>query len=107
MKLPRDSIRMIATSTSILNKNRMKRTRTRILTVAITACAITFGAGCVTEDVSQTVPPYATISDADRDPASAPRAANTDTGDSGGVTSAIGNAIMWPFREIGEAFGAK
>jgi hypothetical protein len=108
MKLPHDPIRMIATSASILNnKGWMKKTRTRILTVAIAACAITFGAGCVTEEVSQTVPPYATISDADRDPASAPRSSNADTGDSGGVMSTIGDAIMWPFRTIGEAFSSK
>ena len=108
MKLPHDPIRMIATSAPILNnKGWMRKTHTRILTVAIATCAITFGAGCVTEDVSQTVPPYATISDADRDPASAPRSSNADTSDSGGVMSTIGDAIMWPFRAIGEAFGTK
>jgi len=61
----------------------------------------------VTEDVSQSVPPYATISDADRDPASTPRSANPDTGDFGGVMSTIGDAITWPFRKIGEAFSTK
>ena len=85
----------------------MMRTRRLMIPAVFVACALAFGAGCVTEDVSQTVPPYATISDADRDPANAPRTANTDTGDSGGVMSSIGDAIMWPFRAIGEAFGTK
>ena len=79
-------------------------TRNLILPAAIAACAIALGAGCTTEEISHTLPPYASISDEDRDPASAPRTANTDTSDSDGVMSKIGDAIMWPFRTIGEAF---
>jgi hypothetical protein len=85
----------------------MISTRKLIIPAAIAACVLALGAGCTTEQISQTVPPYATISDEDRDPSSAPRAASTDTGDSGGVMSTIGDAIMWPFRTIGNAFGTK
>jgi len=71
------------------------------------ACAITLGAGCTTEETSQTIPPYASISDEARDPASLPRGANSNAGNSGGVMSTIGDAITWPFREIGAALGTK
>lgn len=81
--------------------------RKLILPAAIAACALAFATGCTTEEISQTVPPYATISDEDRNPASAPRAATPDTGDSSGVMSTIGDAITWPFRTIGETFGTK
>ena len=83
------------------------RTRKLIIPAVIVACTLALGAGCTTEEVSQTVPPYATISDEDRDPASAPRAANQDTSDFGGVMSTVGEAITWPFRMIGEAFETK
>jgi hypothetical protein len=85
----------------------MMRTRKLIIPAVTIACALALGAGCVTEQGNNTVPPYATISDEDRDPANAPRAANTDTGDSGGVMSTLGDAIMWPFRAIGNAFSTK
>jgi hypothetical protein len=83
----------------------MMRIRKLIIPGLIVASAL--AAGCVTEEVSQTVPPYATISDEDRNPASAPRPANPDTSDSSGVMSTIGDAITWPFRTIGEAFTRK
>ena len=79
-------------------------TRKLVLRAVIAACAIALLAGCTTEEVSQTVPPYATISDEDRNPASAPKPA---TDDSGGPITAVGDVIMWPFRTIGDAFGSK
>jgi len=66
--------------------------------------AITLAAGCTTETTYQTVPPYASISDQDRDPASMPKPA--PSGDSGGIMSAIGTVITYPFHLIGEAFGS-
>ena len=78
-----------------------------ILPAAIVACAITLAAGCVTEETSDTIPPYASTSDEGRNPASAPSAA----GSSGGVMSStghvIGDVITAPFRAIGDAFSDK
>jgi hypothetical protein len=85
--------------------------RRLILPAAIVACAIAFAAGCVTEEVDQTIPPYATTSDEGRDPASAPSPASADAGSSGGVMSStghvIGDVITAPFRAIGDAFSNK
>jgi hypothetical protein len=81
------------------------RTRNVILPAAIAACAIALGAGCTTEVTNETLPPYASISDESRNPASAPTPAPAD--DSGGAMSAIGDIIMWPFHTIGDAFGTK
>jgi hypothetical protein len=86
--------------------------RKLILPAAIVACAITLAAGCVTEEVDQTIPPYASTSDEGRDPASAPSpAASADAGSSGGVMSStghvIGDVITAPFRAIGDAFSNK
>ena len=84
--------------------------RKLILPAAIVACAIAFAAGCVTEEVNQTLPPYASTSDEGRDPASAPSPA-VDAGSSGGVMSStghvIGDVITAPFRAIGDAFSTK
>jgi hypothetical protein len=87
----------------------MTRTRKLILPAAIVAGAIALGVGCTShEEISQTMPPYASISDEARDPASAPSpAANSNAGDSGGVMSTIGDVITWPFRALGDAFATK
>ncbi len=86
--------------------------RKLILPAAIAACAVAFAAGCVTEEVSQTIPPYASTSDEGRDPASTPSpAVSADAGSSGGVMSTtghvIGDVITAPFRAIGDAFSNK
>jgi hypothetical protein len=82
--------------------------RKLVMPAAIVACAIAFAAGCVTEEVDQTMPPYASASDEGRDPASAPSPAE---GSSGGVMSStghvIGDVITAPFRAIGDAFSTK
>ena len=66
---------------------------------------LTLAAGCVTTETDETLPPYASISDEGRDPASAPKPASSSSGDSGGVMSAIGNAIVWPLQVIAKGFG--
>ena len=64
--------------------------------------AIALASGCMTtQETDQTLPPYASISDAGRDPASM---AKPPPDDSDGVLSSIGDAIVLPFRELGEAF---
>ena len=55
-------------------------------------------AGCETQNIDQTMPPYASISDDGRDPASAPRPAASD--DSGGFMNALGSVLMFPVRMI-------
>jgi hypothetical protein len=56
-------------------------------------------AGCVqTQDIAQTMPPYASISDDGRDPASAPKPPASD--DSGGFMNALGSVLMFPVRMI-------
>jgi hypothetical protein len=61
-----------------------------------------------TQEIDQTIPPYASISDEARVPVSAPTPAPSasSSGESGGVMSAIGTVIMFPFHLIGEAFGS-
>jgi hypothetical protein len=86
--------------------------RKLILPAAIVATAIAFAAGCVTEQVDQTMPPYASTSDAGRNPASAPSPdASADAGSYSGVMSStghvIGDVITAPFRAIGDAFSDK
>ena len=83
---------------------RVRRRRKSTLAAAIVAGAIALAAGCTTETTYQTVPPYASISDEDRDPASMPKPAAS--GDSGGIFSAIGSAIAYPFHLVGEALGS-
>ncbi|MGH7925213.1 MAG: hypothetical protein ACREQH_11560 [Candidatus Binatus sp.] len=76
--------------------------RKSILAIAMVAAAIALVAGCMqTEEIDQTLPPYASISDEAREPRPAPPA--NSSGDSGGVISAIGDAIAYPFHLIGEA----
>ena len=48
-----------------------------------------------TQEIDQTLPPYASISDEGRDPASAPKPPPSD--DSCGVMCSIGSAIVSPF----------
>ncbi len=53
-------------------------------------------AGCMqTQEIDQTLPPYASISDQDRDPASAPKPPPSD--DSPGIMSRIGAAFLGLF----------
>jgi len=57
---------------------------------------IAVAAGCMqTQEIDQTVPPYASISDEARDPASMPTP-TPSASNSGSVMSAIGSAIMFP-----------
>jgi hypothetical protein len=61
--------------------------------------ALALAAGCMqTQEIDQTIPPYASISDEDRDPASAPKPPSSE--DSDGVMSAIGTALMYPVHLI-------
>lgn len=69
-----------------------------ILAAAMLTGAIVL-AGCVqTQNIDQTMPPYASISDEGRDPASAPKPAASD--DSGGFMNALGSVLMFPVRMI-------
>jgi hypothetical protein len=64
---------------------------------------LALASGCVqTQEIDQTLPPYASISDEGRDPASAPKPPSDD---SGGVMSSIGNAIVYPFHIMAKGFG--
>ena len=82
----------------------------KMILPAIVACALAFAVGCVTEETSETIPPYASTSDEGRNPTSAPSPA-ADAGSSGGVMSStghvIGDVITAPFRAIGDAFSDK
>jgi len=70
--------------------------------VAILGGVLALASGCyTTQETDQTLPPYASISDTGRDPASM---AKPPPDDSGGVMSSIGDAIVLPFHELGEAF---
>ncbi|MGD0119960.1 MAG: hypothetical protein ABSD30_17975 [Candidatus Binatus sp.] len=73
-----------------------------ILAALFAVGALTLAAGCTTTtETDQTLPPYASISDAGRDPASM---AKPPPDDSDSVMSSIGDAIVYPFHLIGEAF---
>jgi hypothetical protein len=73
--------------------------RKSTIAVAMIAAAHLFVAGCMeTQETDQTLPPYASISDEDRDPASAPKPQSSD--DSEGVMSEIGAALMYPVHLI-------
>jgi hypothetical protein len=76
--------------------------RKSILAGAIIGGVLALASGCyTTQETDQTLPPYASISDAGRDPSSLPK---PPPDDSGGVMSSIGDAIVLPFHELGEAF---
>ena len=66
----------------------------------LAAAMLTFAiglAGCVqTQEIDQTMPPYASISDEGRDPPK-PQPSN-DSG--GGFMSGLGSALMFPVRMI-------
>ncbi|MGA9722184.1 MAG: hypothetical protein WBQ86_07020 [Candidatus Binatus sp.] len=68
-------------------------------TLAAAIVGIAIAAGCMTEhqEIDETLPPYASISDAGRDPASAPTP-TPSASDSGGVMDSIGNAIAYTFH---------
>jgi hypothetical protein len=73
----------------------MTRIRTSVLAAATVAGALAL-AGCVqTQEIDQTMPPYASISDEGRDP---PKP--TPSNDSGGFMNALGSALMFPVRMI-------
>ena len=60
--------------------------------------AIALAGGCMqTQEIDQTLPPYASISDEGRDPANLPKPQASD--DSCGVMCSIGSAIVSPFRD--------
>ncbi|MGB8411189.1 MAG: hypothetical protein WCE23_00030 [Candidatus Binatus sp.] len=83
--------------------------RKSTLAAAIVGGTIALAAGCMTtQEIDQTIPPYASISDDASDPASAPTPAPSasSSDESGGVMSAIETVIMFPFHLIGEAFGS-
>jgi hypothetical protein len=63
------------------------------------AAAIALASGCVTQEVDETLPPYAAISDQAGVPPKPP-----PSDDSGGFFSAVGSAIAYPFRLVGDAF---
>jgi hypothetical protein len=69
-----------------------------ILAAAMLTGAIAL-AGCETQNIDQTMPPYASISDDSRDPASAPKSA-ASSDDSGGFMNALGSVLMFPVRMI-------
>jgi len=88
---------------------RVRARRKSTLAAAMVGGAIALAAGCMTsQEIDQTLPPYASISDEARDPASVPTPAPSasSSGDSGGLMSAIGTTIMYPFHLVGEAFGS-
>jgi hypothetical protein len=87
----------------------MRGRRKSALAAAIVSGAIALAVGCMSsQEIDQTIPPYASISDEARDPASMPTPAPSPSSsdDSGGAMHAIGTAIMYPFHLIGEAFGS-
>jgi hypothetical protein len=70
-----------------------------ILVAAMAGGAIVIAEGCMqTQEIDQTLPPYASISDEGRDPASAPKPPPSD--DSCGVMCSIGSAIVSPFENM-------
>ena len=67
------------------------RIRKSTLAAAMVAGAIMLAAGCMqTQEIDQTMPPYASISDEGRDPP--PKAPPSD--DSPGIMSRIGSAVL-------------
>jgi hypothetical protein len=89
------------------------RLKSILSAAAMVGGALAIAPGCTShQEIDQTMPPYAYISDESRDPASAPTPApspDTSSG-SGGILSATGNAIgtvvMFPFHLVGQAFGS-
>ncbi|MFZ0677226.1 hypothetical protein [Candidatus Binatus sp.] len=72
----------------------MTRIRKSTLAAAMVASAIMLGAGCMqTQEIDQTLPPYASISDEGREPPKLP----PPDDDSPGIMSRIGSAILQLF----------
>ena len=71
--------------------------RKSVLATAMLACALAL-AGCMqTQEIDETLPPYASISDEGREP---PKSPPPDDDSSGGFMSAIGSVLMFPVRMI-------
>ena len=76
-------------------KRSMTRISKSILAAAMLASAIAI-AGCTqTQEIDETMPPYASISDEGRDPPKPP-----PSQDSGGFMNALGSVLMFPVRMI-------
>ena len=76
-------------------KRSMPRISKSILASAMLASAIAI-AGCTqTQEIDETMPPYASISDEGRDPPKPP-----PSQDSGGFMSALGSVLLFPVRMI-------
>lgn len=86
----------------------------RAIPAAIVTFAIFAAVGCTTEEIDQTLPPYASMSDAGRDPANTPKpvpvpevVVNPEPDEPPGVLAKTGHAIaavvLFPFRMIGDA----
>jgi hypothetical protein len=70
------------------------RIRKSTLAAALVIAAILLASGCMeTQEIDQTVPPYASISDEGRDPPKLP----PPDDDSPGIMSRIGSAILQLF----------
>ena len=68
----------------------MTRVRKSTFAAAMVAGAIMLAAGCMqTQEIDQTMPPYASISDEGRDPPKPP-----PSDDSPGIMSRIGSAVL-------------
>ncbi len=64
-----------------------------MLAAVIAGAALVLATGCMqTQEIDQTMPPYASISDEGRDPASAPKPPPSD--DSPGIMSRFGSAVL-------------
>jgi hypothetical protein len=74
----------------------LKGKRKFTLAAVLAGGALMLSSGCMqTQEIDQTLPPYASISDEGRDPASAPKPPPSD--DSPGMMSRIGSAIAQLF----------
>ena len=81
---------VIAGTTKTETKD-VTRIRKSTLAAAMVAAAIMLGAGCMqTQEIDQTMPPYASISDEGRDPPPKPPPSD----DSPGILSRIGSAVL-------------
>ncbi|HYL58537.1 MAG TPA: hypothetical protein VEU51_06670 [Candidatus Acidoferrales bacterium] len=96
-----------------MSEDEMARLRLS-LRAAIAACAILSATGCwSTQEIDQTMPPYASTSDEARDPASAPtpvavpevaeKSAPEEQGFLAKTGHAIATVVLFPFRMIANA----
>ena len=86
-----DTVILGSTETKLVRRRRKSTLAAAVIVVGM----IAFAAGCVTETTDETLPPYANISDTDRDPASAPKPPPSD--DSPGIMSRVGSAFLHLF----------